>query len=163
MPTFKVQGQVYHQIGSLLPPQNESSKFLQIYFIGEKQLEIDHRCSLMSETKREIISELQMMFDENNQLIKLFKTSLDQMPSDEYQVVIKPDRVPFGEHERRFNAPTINEVAIVMIGTEFECRDIIIQRRDASLKRVTETHRPYDALQYPILFPRGEDGYHFNL
>ena len=26
-----------------------------------------------------------------------------------------------------------------------------------------ETHRSYDALQYPLLFPKGEDGYHFKL
>ena len=128
MPTFKVQGQVYHQIGSLLPPQNETSKFLQIYFIGDKQLEIDHRCALMSGIKRELISELQIMFDENNQLIKLFKTSLDRMLSDDYQVVIKPDRVPSGEHERRFNSPTINEVAIVMVGTEHDPQRAIVPR-----------------------------------
>ena len=82
----------------------------------------------MSGIKREIISELQMMFDENNQLIKLFKTSLDRMPSDDYQVVIKPDRVPSGEHERRFNSPTINEVAIVMVGTEHDPQRAIVPR-----------------------------------
>ncbi|XP_055308584.1 uncharacterized protein LOC129572604, partial [Sitodiplosis mosellana] len=85
------------------------------------------------------------------------------MPSDDYQVIIKPDKMPAGEHEGRFNAPTINEVAIVMVGTEFESRDIIIQKRDASLKRVTETHRSYDALQYPILFPKGEDDFIYRL
>ena len=69
-----------------------------------------------------------MMFDENNQLIKLFKTSLDRMPSDDYQVVIKPDRVPSGEHERRFNSPTINEVAIVMVGTEHDPQRAIVPR-----------------------------------
>ena len=82
----------------------------------------------MSGIKREIISELQMMFDENNQLIKLFKTPLDRMPSDDYQVVIKPDRVPSGEHERRFNSPTINEVAIVMVGTEHDPQRAIVPR-----------------------------------
>lgn len=58
------------------------SFYIYLYFIGDKQLEIDHRCALMSGIKREIISKLQMMFDENNQLIKLFKTSLDRMPTE---------------------------------------------------------------------------------
>ncbi|GBO09285.1 hypothetical protein AVEN_111478-1 [Araneus ventricosus] len=35
MPTFKVQGQVYHRIGSLQPLWNEEPKFLQIYFVGD--------------------------------------------------------------------------------------------------------------------------------
>ena len=35
MLTFKVQGQVYHNIGSLLTLQNEELKFLQVYFVGD--------------------------------------------------------------------------------------------------------------------------------
>lgn len=50
-----------------------------------------------------------------------------------------------------------------MVGTEFERRDIIIHRRNANIQRVAETHRFYDALQYPVLFPRSEDVYHFNV
>ena len=34
MPTFKIQGQVYHTAGSLLPLPEEDPRFLQIYFIG---------------------------------------------------------------------------------------------------------------------------------
>jgi len=29
--------------------------------------------------------------------------------------------------------------------------------------RVKDTHKSYDALQYPLMFWRGEDGYHFEL
>lgn len=32
--TFKIRGQVYHKMGSLLPMPNEPHKFLQIYFMG---------------------------------------------------------------------------------------------------------------------------------
>ncbi|XP_015189809.1 PREDICTED: uncharacterized protein LOC107073628 [Polistes dominula] len=32
--TFKIRGQVYHKIGSLLPMPNEQHKFLRIYFMG---------------------------------------------------------------------------------------------------------------------------------
>lgn len=31
------------------------------------------------------------------------------------------------------------------------------------MKRVSETHKSYDALQNLILFPKGDDGNHFNL
>lgn len=44
MPTFKVQGQVYHLIGSLLPPEETQPKFLQIYFVGEDETETQLRC-----------------------------------------------------------------------------------------------------------------------
>lgn len=65
------------------------------------------------------------------------------MPSDEYKIVIRANRTPHGEHERRFNAITINEVAIVMVGDEFERHIIVIQRRGAELRCISETHRSY--------------------
>ena len=48
------------------------------------------------------------------------------MPSDDYKVVLKADKTPAGQHERRYNAPTIEEVAIVTVGDEFNSRDIIL-------------------------------------
>lgn len=163
MPTFKVQGQIYHRIGSLLPLPNDDAKFLQIYFTGNEAAEVEQRCAISTEVRREIVSSLQAMLHEHNSLIRLFKTALDQMPADDYTVVIRADKTPAGEHERRFNAPVIGDVAVVMVGTDFERRDIIIHRRNASVQRIAETHRSYDALQYPVLFPLGEDGYHFNV
>lgn len=35
--------------------------------------------------------------------------------------------------------------------------------RDSQLKRIRETHRSYDPLQYPLLFPYGNDGYSINM
>ncbi|GBO00996.1 hypothetical protein AVEN_106799-1 [Araneus ventricosus] len=48
--TFKIKGQIYHKVGSLLPMPNESHKFLQIYFMGGEDSEralanrVDARC-----------------------------------------------------------------------------------------------------------------------
>ena len=39
-PSFRIQGQVYHLIGSIVPTQGESHKFAQIYFIGDGDLEV---------------------------------------------------------------------------------------------------------------------------
>lgn len=96
-------------------------------------------------------------------MIRLFTTAIERMPTDDYKVVINADKTPVGQHERRYNAPTIDEVAIVIVGDEFESRDIVLHRRNNNIQRVAETHRSYDALQYPILFWQGEDGYHFNI
>ncbi|GFX72010.1 helitron_like_N domain-containing protein [Trichonephila clavipes] len=84
------------------------------------------------------------------------------MPAYDYAVVIRADKRPVGQHERQLNAPTIDEVAIVIVDEEFESRDIILHRRSGDIQRVSETHRSYDGLQYPILFWR-DDGYHFNI
>ncbi|GBP51525.1 hypothetical protein EVAR_44501_1 [Eumeta japonica] len=85
------------------------------------------------------------------------------MISDDYKIVIRADKRPRGEHKRRFNAPQIDEVAVVIVDNENTSRDIIVQRRRKGLQRIAETHRSYDALQYPLIFLHGEDGYHFNI
>ncbi|KAL8616073.1 hypothetical protein ACOMHN_064623 [Nucella lapillus] len=44
IPTFKVHGQVYHSIGSLLPAPGNEPEFLQIYFMGNDQEQAERRC-----------------------------------------------------------------------------------------------------------------------
>jgi len=40
------------------------------------------------------------------------------MPSDDCQIVLRTDKIPSGEHERRFNLPVVNEVAAIIYGNE---------------------------------------------
>ena len=44
------------------------------------------------------------------------------------KIVISADKTPTVEHVRKDNAPTIIEVAIVMVGDQFSPRDIILYR-----------------------------------
>ncbi|XP_050339655.1 uncharacterized protein LOC126765950 [Bactrocera neohumeralis] len=152
MPTFKIQGQIYHRAGSLLPFPDGDHKFLQIYFIDGENRELNKRCAISTNTRRSIVNELQTFFHQHNELVKLFKVALERMPSDGHKIIIKADKTPIGKHTRRFNAPTIDEVAIVVVGEQFQSRDIVLYRRNENLQRISELHRCYDALQYPILF-----------
>jgi len=163
MPTFKVQGQIHHQVGSLLPISGADPQFLQIYFIGGAATEANHRCSRVPGTRLDIVTQLQHFLHGNNAYVPLFKTAVERMPTDDYKVVIRADKIPTGEHRRRFNAPTLDEVVIVMVGNDFGTRDIVLQKRNNTLQCVAETHRSYDALQYPLIFWQGEDGYHFHI
>ncbi|GFY16363.1 uncharacterized protein TNCV_2350071 [Trichonephila clavipes] len=71
----------------------------------------------------------------------------DRVTSDNYKVVIHPDHVPRGEYERRFNAPTTNEITAVVVSSERTAsRDIVIQEHDGRLTRNPDTRRFYDAL-----------------
>lgn len=87
-----------------------------------------------------------------------------EKPLDEnFQIIINADRIPANEHAGRFNAPSTNEVAILIVGQEFNNRDIVIEARNNRLQRVSELNRSYDPLQYPLIFPFGEDGYCINI
>ncbi|XP_030762655.1 uncharacterized protein LOC115887381 [Sitophilus oryzae] len=161
MYTFKVQGQVYHLVGSLLPAPQKEPQFLQIYFVGEDDREVQLRCGNHPYVKPGLVRELQGMLHNNNAYVRDFKTALAKVPatSEPFKVVINAVRRPPNSHGGRFNAPTSNEVALVILDEQFEKRDIILESHDKSLHRISEIHRSYDALQYPLLFCRGEDGY----
>lgn len=75
-----------------------------------------------------------------------------------FKLIIHADRVPQGEHRGQYNAPTIDEVA-VCVGP----RNIVLYGRGGHLRRISELNRSYDALQYPLMYTRGEDGYHINI
>ena len=94
------------------------------------------------------------MLHQHNNYVTSFKSALERMPESggECKVIIKADKVPDGEHQRRFNAPVTNEVAILIVGQEFERRDIVLEKRNSGLLRITETHRAYYSLQYPLIF-----------
>ncbi|XP_049317012.1 uncharacterized protein LOC125779785 [Bactrocera dorsalis] len=101
------------------------------------------------------------MLHEHNGLIKLFTISLERMPTDDHSIITQADKRPTGTHERQYNAPTVSEISVVVVGENLQSRDIVIKRRNQNaLKRISETHRSYDAMQYPLMFCRGEDGYH---
>lgn len=77
--------------------------------------------------------------------------------------MIRAEKQPSGTNERTFNPPTIGEIVILIVGENLETRDIMFTRRDTGqLQQISETHRSYDTLQYPLMFWQ-EDGYYFNI
>ncbi|XP_010484962.1 PREDICTED: uncharacterized protein LOC104763262 [Camelina sativa] len=64
------------------------------------------------------------------------------------------------------NLPTCNEV-VGLISGDFNSgvfkRDIVIESRSGGLQRISELHPAYLPLQYPLLFPYGEDGYRLGI
>ena len=168
MPTFKVQGQVYHLLGSILPPMGPNNEpvapsFLQVFFMGDSNVQSDYRNKKYTLTKPFILRILQNMLNEHNPYIALIKTATELMPTDDYRLVIHADKAPRGMHPETFNAPTLNEVAIIMDNEQAEHRDIILYKRNNDLQRINEFHQSYDALQYPLAFWNGQAGYHFHI
>ncbi|GFW89697.1 ATP-dependent DNA helicase [Trichonephila clavipes] len=157
-PTFTIQGQIYHTIGSLLPAANTQPKFLQVYFIGDKEVQVNRRSEYVQGVERNTVQKIQQVLHDHNILVHEFKMAKDIVTSDNYKVLIHPDRVPRGEYERRFNSPTTNEIAAVVVNSERTAsRDIVIQAHDG------RPHRFYDVLEYAITFWKGQEGYSFDI
>ncbi|XP_019150680.1 PREDICTED: uncharacterized protein LOC109147533 [Ipomoea nil] len=63
---------------------------------------------------------------------------------------------------RTYALPTTSEVAALIVGDidpYMGQRDIVVECRSGALKRINELNPAYLPLQYPILFPYGEDGF----
>ncbi|GFW29716.1 helitron_like_N domain-containing protein [Trichonephila clavipes] len=112
--------------------------------MGDKEAQVN---SNVQGVERNMVQKIHVLHDPNI-LVYEFKMDEDRMTSDNYKVVIHPDRVPRGEHERRFNTPTTNETAAVAVSSEpAASRGIVIQAHDGQLVRLPDTHRFYHALE----------------
>jgi hypothetical protein len=136
---------------------------LQIFFYSQKS-----RGSSTNETSLDytIIQQLQFMLDSDNVLVKSFRRVRDCVAGDPHidvrlRLVGKRDM-----DGRTYNLPTASEVAALIvgdIGDSFENRDIIVKTRSGDLQRISALHPSYLALQYPLLFPYGDDGYRVDI
>ncbi|XP_016661099.1 uncharacterized protein LOC107884118 [Acyrthosiphon pisum] len=128
--------------------------------------QISIRTNMIPNLKRGLIESLQTVLRENNHLIQSFRSNIESRSFDELQnfkLIIHADRVPQDEHRGQYNAPTIDEVAVLLVNEDKGPRDIVLHGQSGQLSRVSELNRSYDALQYPLMFTRGEDGYHINI
>ena len=102
------------------------------------------------------------MLDESNSYVKTYRTIRDKFTdcqSGSIKLRILGKRNSDG---RRYNLPTASEVTALIVG-DFDAadceRDVIVEERSGLLKRISTIELSYFPFQYPLLFPRGEDGY----
>ncbi|XP_074328238.1 uncharacterized protein LOC141666143 [Apium graveolens] len=129
---YRLNGQNYHVFGYLIPNDNETPKFCQLY-IYDTINEVDNRLRWISVHDRE---------------------SVDK------EITLK---VFISESGRECHISSTDEVAGIMVGdTKETCgdRDIVVNGKGKGLVRVSYIHPKLMALQYPLLLPRGEDGFH---
>ena len=166
-PSFRIQGQVYHLIGSMVPTEGESPKLAQIYFIDDRESEIATRSAIVDGLKPDIIRGINQLLHKRNHYVELFKVAKEifeqESTSANVKIVINETKRPSGEHSRRYNRPFSDEIGVLMPNDVTNNRDIVLHYRDGGLKHISELHRSYDPLQYPLLFPHGTDGWHVKL
>ena len=164
-PNFKIQGKVHHKIGSLLPSEESSPKFLQLYFYDTDEA-TEHRLGVMPKLSSEILKELTDIVKETNCYVKSFKAAYELVESDsEVKIVLIADKnkIPAGEHSRRYNLPQGCEVAALMPGEGDGELEVIVRDNNNRLTRISTLHRSYDPLSYVLVDPYGTDGFHTDI
>lgn len=109
-----------------------------------------------------IVTDIKNMLNDCNPYAKSYRMIRDRfqysdLPSVKMRLIGKR-----GHDGRRYNLPSASEVAALIVG-DFDYadadRDIIIETQSGLLQRVSLLNPAYLPLQYPLLFPRGEDGF----
>jgi len=132
-PTFRIHGELYHRIGSLIPPSNQDPMFSQIYFYDSSyDSQVARRLQFirqrgqryqtnMNDRDRDrdcdIIIKLQEIMSTVNPYAKQFKHQGDrfrphQVPMVSMKIVARTPQ----QDQRRYNAPTADEVAVIIPG-----------------------------------------------
>jgi hypothetical protein len=172
-----VQGALHHFIGPLLPfGDGGPSKFAQLYIIDSDQ-QLEARLAQLgggsaanaaaAAVQRQLMGDLQRAMLHNNTYVQQFRQAMDIPAADvaEYEIVIKVNGTV---DKRRYNAPAAAELAGFMPGTDNElldhARDVVVRARAgldmSGLRRISDCHRAYDPLRFPLLYPHGEHGWH---
>ncbi|GFX61179.1 helitron_like_N domain-containing protein [Trichonephila clavipes] len=85
--------------------------------MGDKEVLVNRRSVYVQGMERNTAKKYNVLHD-HNILVHEFKMAKDRVTSHNYEIVIHLDRVPHGEHERHFIAPTTNEIAAVVVSSE---------------------------------------------
>jgi len=109
---------------------------------------------------------LTMMYN-INPYVEMLKMARDMMATEGAPMDLKLRFIAFRTKDAgRYNVPTADEVAALMVGDGSEAvdkRDIVLAQQAGPFQRISELHVEYMALHYPLLFPYGEDGWHPNI
>jgi hypothetical protein len=109
-----------------------------------------------------LVSEILDVLDQCNKLVESFRMVRDYIDTNQN---VRVSLRLFRNRQRDarvYNMPELDEVAALIvgdIGDEEDGRDIVVRERDGYLRRIHETHAKYIPMQYPLLFPFGEDQY----
>ncbi|XP_071913897.1 uncharacterized protein [Coffea arabica] len=159
--TFRIQGQVYHFLNGLTQSTDKPSG-IQFYFFDTDE-ELAKRTG-NSEKLREGTLKLLMRILLNNPYAKFFKSLRDIPNLDSYRIVL--NCYP-GLDQRVYNLPSTSQVAAIWTEDENETVDrsahIQVYTHSHTSHRINHYYGCYDPLQYPILFPRGECGWHHGI
>jgi hypothetical protein len=173
---FKINGVVHHRISTLLPQQGARRKFAQLY-IYDTENEVQNRLSLFenddnspNQLDPEIVVSLMHTLNENNQLVKAFRFARERIDEETSQQVTLRllgcntcHDVQYTCHDVQYNLPSSGEIEAIIIGDYSNVEytyDVLVHDRKYGLKWVSHLHPCYMALQYPLLFPYGEHGFH---
>ncbi|XP_074270206.1 uncharacterized protein LOC141593151 [Silene latifolia] len=158
---FKLQGQMYHYVPNLLPTVG-GPRYLQLYFY-DRQHEAEWRAGCLPELRRDVV-DIIMEFNNMNPYARFFQSLQEIDVQEDTRIVINKNA---RTDQRVYNAPTSDEVAVIWseqsASDEMSGPHITVTGKSDKSHRILHYYACYDPLQYPLLFPFEESGWHQGL
>jgi len=159
--TYRLRGELYHRMGSLLPQLGEARKFAQLY-INDPHAELDGRMGNFGGLNRDTMQSLQTMLHACNPYAIIYQTAAKRLQGEaiELNLRLMNNRCT---NLRRYNAPTVNEIGALMVGgdvDEVDARNIVVRSTNGYFQCVSPLHSAYAPLHYVLLFLDGRNGWH---
>ena len=166
-PVLNFQGKIYHAIGPLRPKDGQEKKFAQMYIHdGNMDDEVDIRMKHgHHNVNRTTLKKLQEMLHETNPYVKSLKALMD-LPEENIQnlqFVLKRDKKPSQEHNRKYNMPSCNEIALIQLNDTYEPADVLVREKEGGVRHMSDLNRAFDPLHFVLLFPDGRPGWTVDL
>ncbi|KAL8112229.1 hypothetical protein AgCh_019791 [Apium graveolens] len=165
---FRLNDHVYHSIGFLLPPDGRTPKYAQFYMYDGQEA-VEHRLQFphtRNTLDPDIVDLLLQMLNRDNVLIGIFKQVRERYHISE-QILVRLRLLERRTSDGRFvNLPSGNDyefAGLAVVQNLTNPRDILVEYKTTGLERITEIHPCFMSLQYPLLFPHGEDGYRLGI
>ncbi|CEP09855.1 hypothetical protein [Parasitella parasitica] len=113
------------------------------------------------------------MMHEVNPFVEMFKT-MEELSAEQpgglpdLRMIFRAEGTP---DERRYNRPSASEIGVLIVGGDDNDnqqprnRDIVLRLKGPGneLSRINEIHQHFDPLQYVLMFPYGDSGWHSEL
>jgi DNA replication protein DnaC len=160
-PVFRIQGELFHRIGSVEPSPGSTPTYSQLY-IYDPRAALEHRRQQNSGLNSDTLRILQDVL-RNHQYGQVYRHAHEILqgydPNEDVTIRL---RVLPAHDRRRYNLPTADEVAVILpqTVTNENPRDIVLQRRSGGLRIISDMNPAYVPLYYVLLFPYGENGWH---
>ena len=155
--------------GTLHPPNNEPRQYGQIYILEAGEA-VEHRMQQNENCQRSIMEILHRILIQNNPFAMAFR-QMFEIETEEHARAGEAGQSPSavtmhfrrGRDQKRYNLPSHDEVAVIFSGEDGAppaAIDITIYPRDRPCCRISHMSANCDPMVYPLLFPRGDLGWH---
>lgn len=160
---FRIHGQIYHRVSPLYSNENNKPGYGQLYIYDSSEAN-----AFRMRSNEGCLPTLMGKLDELLRRINPFAESYLQMHQLIRSNKAANVKLIFMERPdldlRRYNAPTSKtEVAAIFVGDDGEPpanRDICIYPKADNCTNISPTNQCCDPMVYPLLFPRGENGWY---